>query len=130
MGESYTHVCLVKEIISWVERYDPQAVIFADSCLFESCETPPKIGNHIPDVFARTNALSGAVIGEAKTRSDLENDHTMSQFRAYLSYCRNNPNTRLVLAVPWEMRSFVPNLFIRLKTEMELTTVPIEIVPR
>ncbi len=128
MGESYTHVCLVKEIICWVERYDPQAIIFADSCIYEAHKTPPKIGSHVPDVYARVNALKQTIIGEAKTRKDLENDHTMSQFTAYLTYCRNYPGTRLVLAVPWDMRQFVHNLFNRMKVEMALPMDSVEIL--
>ena len=128
MGESYIHVCLVKEIISWVERHDPQAVIFADSCIVNAYHTPPNIGGHVPDVYARVNSLMQTIIGEAKTRKDLENDHSMSQFKAYLSYCRDYPGTRLILAVPWDMRRFVNNLFNRLKLEMELPADSVEIL--
>lgn len=128
MGESINHVKLVHQIIAHVYSIDPQAVILADTCLYESKERPPNIGGHVPDVYARIDLLRRTIIGEAKTRKDLENEHAMSQFRAYLSYCAVNPQTRLVLAVPWEMRGFVHNLFNRLRLEMELPKEAVEIL--
>ena len=128
MGESFSHARLVKEIIKWVEEYDPQAVIFADSCIIESREMPPRIGGHVPDVYARVNSLQQMIIGEAKTRKDIENDHSMSQFRSYLYFCRENPGTRLILAVPWEMRRFVHNLLNRMKDEIDVPMDSVEIL--
>lgn len=120
MGESLNHVLLVKAIIEKISSLDPQAVIFADTSLYAATDRPPKIGGHVPDVYARIGMLHQAVIGEAKTRKDLENEHTMSQLRAYLSHCCTNPGTLLVLAVPWDMRAFVNNCLNRLKSEMML----------
>lgn len=128
MGESFNHVRLVQQIIEHVNNIDPQAVILADSSIYESKGRPPNIGGHVPDVYARVNMLRQTIIGEAKTRKDLENEHTTSQFRAYLSYCVMYPRTSLVLAVPWEMRGFVHNLFNRLKSEMELSKETVEIL--
>lgn len=128
MGESLIHVRLVQKIIEWVSNADPQAVIFADTSIFEARDRPPKIGGHVPDVYARTDMLGQSIIGEAKTRKDLENEHTMSQLRAYLSYCCTNPGARLVLAVQWDMRGFVHNLLNRLKAEMELPKESVEIL--
>jgi hypothetical protein len=128
MGESLNHVRLVKAIIERVSNLDPQAVIFADTSIYEAKDRPPKIGGHVPDVYARIDMLRQAIIGEAKTRKDLENEHTMSQLRAYLSHCCSNPATRLVLAVPWDMRAFVNNLLNRLKAEMLLPKESVEIL--
>jgi len=120
MGESLAHVRLVQEIIDWISSRDSHAVILADTSIFNAKDRPPVISGHIPDVFARVDSLQRTIIGEAKTRKDLENEHTMSQFRAYSSYCKYNPETLLILAVPWEMRRFVHNLFNRLKNENNL----------
>lgn len=119
MGESFNHVRLVQQIIAHVKNIDSQAVILADTSIFNSKDRPPIIEGHIPDVYARVDKLQQTIIGEAKTRKDLENAHAMSQFKAYLSYCAANPRTRLVLAVPWDMRGFVHNLFNRLRLEIE-----------
>lgn len=128
MGESINHVRLVQKIIERVNSIDPQAVIFADTSIYEATSRPPNIGGHVPDVYARINALQKTIIGEAKTRKDLENEHTMSQYRAYLSFCCANPETRLILAVPWEMSRFVHNLFNRHRIEMQLPKESIEIL--
>lgn len=128
MGESLNHIRLVQEIIDRVKCIDPQAVILADTSIIADLNRPPKIGGHIPDVYARVDMLRQAIIGEAKTRKDLENDHTMSQLQAFLAYCHGNPGTRLVLAVPWMMRGFVHNLFNRMKSEMELPKESVEIL--
>lgn len=128
MGESFNHVQLVQQIIEHVHRIDPQALILADTSIFEAKSRPHKIGGHVPDVYARIDKLNQTIIGEAKTRKDLENEHAMSQFRAYLSYCAANPRTSLVLAVPWDMRGFVHNLLNRLRLEMELPKEAVEIL--
>ncbi|MBT0664505.1 hypothetical protein KI809_09355 [Geobacter pelophilus] len=128
MGESLNHVRLVKAIIERVSSLDPQAVILADTSIYAAKDRPPKIGGHVPDVYARIDMLRQTIIGEAKTGKDLENEHTMSQLRAYLSHCSTNPGTRLVLAVPWDMRSFVHNLLNRLKTQMMLPKESVEIL--
>lgn len=117
MGESLAHVLLVQEIIDWINRRDSQAVILADTSIFPNKDRPPIIGGHVPDVFARVDSLRQTIIGEAKTRRDLENEHTMSQFRSYSAYCKHHPGTLLVLAVPWDMRRFVHNLCNRMKNE-------------
>lgn len=119
MGESLNHVRLVQQIIEHVTSIDPHAVILADTSIYNSKDRPPVIGGHIPDVYARVDMLRQTIIGEAKTRKDLENEHTLSQFKAYLSCCAANPRTSLVLAVPWDMRGFVQNLFNRLRLEIE-----------
>lgn len=128
MGESLKHVRLVQEIIDRVKCIDPQAVILADTSIIADLNKPPKICGHIPDVYARIDMLRQTIIGEAKTQKDLENDHTMSQLQAFLTYCRVNPETRLVLAVPWMMRGFVHNLFNRMKEEMDLPKESVEIL--
>jgi hypothetical protein len=128
VGESLNHIRLVQEIIDHVKCIDPQAVIIADNSVLADINRPPNIGGHIPDVYARVDLLRQIIIGEAKTRKDLENDHTMSQLQAFLAYCRGNPRARLVLAVPWMMRGFVHNLFNRMNAEMELPKESVEIL--
>lgn len=128
MGESYNHVELVRQIIEWVRCHDAHSIIFADSSIEIAAQKPPKIGGHIPDVYARTNNLQNIIIGEAKTRKDLENEHTMSQFKAFLNYCSVYPEARLVLAIPWDMRIFVHNLFNRLCRETRLSVKSVEIL--
>jgi hypothetical protein len=128
VGESINHVRLVQKILERVNSIDTHAVIFADTSIYEAKSRPPNIGGHVPDVYARINMLQQTIIGEAKTRKDLENEHTMSQFKAFLSHCCTNPETRLILAVPWEMRRFVHNLFTRLREEMELPKESVEIL--
>lgn len=129
MGESLNHVRLVLAIIERVSILDPQAVIFADTSIYETKDRPPKIGEHVPDVYARVDFLRQTIIDEAKTRKDLENEHTMSQLRAYLSHCSTNPGTRLVLATPWNMQAFVHNLLNRLRAEMMLPKESVENLP-
>lgn len=63
-------------------------------------ERPPRIGGYTPDVYATDVPTTTTLIGEAKTRPDLENDHTRRQITAFLEHLALTPRAVFVLAVP------------------------------
>ena len=54
---------------------------------------PPIIKKHIPDIFAKDSYLNEKakvlILGEVKTKNDIRNNHTESQFLEYLEYLNN-----------------------------------------
>ncbi len=54
-----------------------------------------------PDVFGRRREPPGVIVGEAKTRWDIEVGHTQTQLVCYFDYLKEEVNGELWLAVPW-----------------------------
>jgi hypothetical protein len=63
-------------------------------------EKPPKVAGYTPDVLATNIPTTRTLIGEAKTRADLENDHSRQQISAFLRYLSHTAGGIFVLAVP------------------------------
>lgn len=103
MPESEAHALLVKEVIAFAEReLGPLANIAVreDAVRPLRGERPPRIEGYTPDVHATDVPTTRTLIGEAKTRTDLETDHTRRQVAAFLSYLAKTPGSVFVLAVP------------------------------
>lgn len=104
MPESPTHALLVQRVISFVEvELGPLAnlAVSEDSVRPIRGERPPRIGGYTPDVHACDVPTRRTVIGEAKTRADLENDHSRRQISAFLTHLAQTPGGTFVLAVPY-----------------------------
>ena len=70
-------------------------------------DPPQKIEDYRPDVYFASPFSSMCIIGEAKTSSDLDNDHTKKQLQAYVKHlkkftARSKKNNLgvLILAAP------------------------------
>jgi len=103
MSESSTHADLVQAVIAFA-RGELGAVadiaVRDDSVRPLRGERPPRIGGYVPDVLATTVPTTATLIGEAKTRSDLETERSARQISAFLRYLADTPNGIFVLAVP------------------------------
>ena len=112
MGESAKHVDLInlmKDIICSKENIDAALMLSDDPS--DRKNGPPTINGFKPDIYYDFNQL--LIIGEAKTKDDLLNDHTKKQLEAYIKLCANyNGKSRLYLAVPW-MESVLANNLIK-----------------
>lgn len=103
MPESATHVSLVQTIVRFVEReFGGLANVAIREDAMSPCrgEKPPKIEGHVPDVFVTDVPTTTTLIGEAKTRQDLESDRTRKQISAFLKYLSKTPQGIFVLCVP------------------------------
>lgn len=103
MPESATHAHLVQAIILYVEREFgdlAQIAVWEDAVHPFRGEKPPRIGGCVPDVFATDVPTTMTLIGEAKTQSDIENDHSRRQIFAFLDYLSKTPNGIFVFSVP------------------------------
>lgn len=102
MPTSDLHRKLVEHLALQVEQeLGPSADVHADHRLALFWPTPPALGDARPDVFARRSLPAAVVIGEAKTRCDIDNPHTEGQLLCYFGYLKAEVCGELWLAVPW-----------------------------
>lgn len=103
MPESATHAALVQDVIAFAQR---ELGALAEIAVREDAvrplrgERPPRIGGFVPDVHVTDVPTTRTVIGEAKTRADLENEHSRRQIAAFLHHLAQTPGGVFVLAVP------------------------------
>jgi hypothetical protein len=125
MPESATHADLVQDVIAFVER---ELGALADIAVREDAvrplrgERPPRIGGFTPDVHATDVPTTRTVIGEAKTRADLETDHSRRQIAAFLRYLAQTPGSVFVLAVPLAAGATARRLLVELSAPIARET--------
>jgi hypothetical protein len=101
--ESSRHMALVQRAAAYLlDRFpvDDGHLIFIDAPDTRRGDRPPSFEGYIPDVFLTDVPTRFNAIGEAKTMSDLENEHTDAQLDAFLRHLRIRTGI-LVVAVPW-----------------------------
>ena len=104
MTESLTHATLVRAVIAFAEREFGAIADIAvrdDSLRPIRGERPPRIEGYTPDVYATDVPTTKTLLGEAKTKADLETDHSRRQIAAFLRYLAHTPGGMFVLAVPF-----------------------------
>ena len=99
--ESSQHSKLVGYLFEWVTLNEPSLVdtVVTDTLVTLSSAIPPLIGGFRPDLFSASIEQGKAVIGEAKTSSDLHDPHTASQLTSFIDYLRHKPVGILLLSV-------------------------------
>lgn len=103
MPESATHAGLVQAVIAFAELELGMLANLAvrdDSVRPLRGERPPRIHGYVPDVFAINVPTTATLIGEAKTREDLETERSQNQISAFLRYLSETRNGIFVLGVP------------------------------
>ena len=63
-------------------------------------ERPPRVQGFVPDLYATDVPTTSTMIGEAKTRADLESERSARQITAFLEYLAGTPAGIFVLGVP------------------------------
>ena len=130
MGESQQHLALVDIVLRYAEwrlRGCSAVVVFADMPTVPRGERPPRVGGFVPDVFAIDVPTTVRIIGEAKTREDLERPHTDRQLTAFLE-CLGLLGGTLVLAVPWDATAAASRIAQRLRSATQAQNVEIVIL--
>jgi hypothetical protein len=103
MSESSTHASLVLALIEFAAlELGPLAdlAVRDDSVRPMRGERPPRINGHVPDLYATNVPTTATLIGEAKTRADLETERSQGQIAAFLEYLAHTPGSIFVLGVP------------------------------
>lgn len=129
-GESARHRFLVEQLLEAVEtrhRGVRSVVIFADHHRFGS-ELPPMIGSFTPDVLATNVPATFRLIGEAKTRDDLESERSRRQLTAFLDHLALHPLSTLWLAVSFDLAPRARHLMRSIR-RAEHDSVNVEILP-
>ena len=127
MSVSRSHIFLVDCLEQYIKsEFDNKqnSIIYVDkpNSLFK--DRIPFIGNAIPDLYARCYNPDIVIIGEAKTLNDVENPHSLQQYREYLSFC-DKGNAKLVFAVPWTIVSLLKNTIRILKKKLNINNVDV-----
>ena len=126
MAESATHRKMVKRLEQWiVNNYDKSEKIFiwTDTPQNGPSSFPITIEGFVPDLYAKFLSSTEQIIGEAKTASDLDTQHTEKQITAFLRYCAINQNTILILAVPWDLVRYTRSLIKYWKRQSQIENV-------
>lgn len=102
MSESETHSRLVKATIAAVQEWAAGAALdlWADHPATAEHPAPFVIGQSQADLIAIRRDTRVSVIGEAKTRRDIENPHTLRQLKEYYEFLLTQPGGLLWLSVP------------------------------
>jgi len=107
LAESSQHAALVQIIIGYIKREHAEVTalgIVDDRSSAIGAEKPNRIEGFVPDVYAFDAPRTTTIIGEAKTKEDLETEHSKKQIAAFLSHLRYQNAGILIMAVPWQLK--------------------------
>lgn len=131
MSESSTHRCLVAALIRFVTTmylHGEERAVLVDSATPGAFQRPPSINGCVPDVYV-PRALGGRlIVGEAKTKNDLESRHTFAQLEALLSGCLSHDGGLFILAVPWDAIALARHLLRDLMTGLDVGTAEVKVL--
>jgi len=91
---------------------------------------PPKLYEFVPDIFVLNTTRYAFVIGEAKTPTDIDKNHTMEQLTAFLRKCSESNNSLLVIAVPWHVARLARSVIEHCKKKAGLEVVKTMVIER
>ena len=133
MSESSVHTNLVKSLAKWViELLPPEdsSHILVDIPENSPQKKPPRLYEFVPDVFVSNIQRYTLIIGEAKTATDIDNNHTIDQLTAFLRKCSESNNSLLVLAVPWHKVRLAASVIRYCKKKADLDVVETRVIDR
>lgn len=89
--ESKTHQELCKKVWDRLANLKRTKgfIAFGQSKAFPLLNPPQPIFGYIPDLLIYNNNYKELILGEAKTRSDIDNLHTLNQLKSYLKYSKD-----------------------------------------
>lgn len=102
MSESEVHVRLVEVTLVAIQAWAPQEslTLWADHPRSRAYVPPFRIGGAEADIIAVRRDTNFAIVGEAKTRGDIDNLHTRKQLKAYFEFLLTQPGGLLWFSVP------------------------------
>ncbi len=128
MAESNQHAALVQIIISYIKREHAEVTalgIVDDLSNAIGAEKPNRIEGFVPDVYAFDAPRTTTIIGEAKTKDDLETEHSKKQVAAFLSHLRYQDAGIFIMAVPWQLKRRAQSIVSRLQKAAEAASVTV-----
>lgn len=91
---------------------------------------PPKLYEFVPDIFVSNTDRYAFLIGEAKTATDIDNNHTIEQLTAFLKKCSESNNSLLVMAVPWHVVRLAKSVIMHCKKKASLEVIETRVIER
>lgn len=122
MAESAVHASLVMALIAYADTALgglANLSVRDDAVRPLRGERPPRVNGYVPDLYATNVPTTATLIGEAKTKADLENEHSRKQINAFLAYLAQTPNGIFVLSVPLPAAMAARRLLIELKAPFQ-----------
>jgi len=132
VSETLAHIHLVDRLKKFVmDEYlnGDDGSLLVDSPDGSSNSKTFKINGYRPDLFVKIDS-NIVIIGEAKTRHDLDREHSIAQFIAFLEFCSKYNNSMFVLAVPWDLSIYGKNLLKYIQRENKLINVEIVVIDK
>ncbi len=85
------HDDLVSRLVEFISEKWKESIVemLVDHGVTGTKSRPPKIGGHIPDLYARI-ACETCIIGEAKAPKDFETDRSQEQIVCFLKYAETS----------------------------------------
>jgi hypothetical protein len=123
MAESTNHSALVQTIIRYIGKEHSHCGVLHDLPSAIGSEKPSRIGGFVPDVYAFDAPLTTIIIGEAKTRNDLETERSRKQISAFLSFLGLQATGIFILAVPWHLKRSAAAFVESIRAETGTTSV-------
>ena len=121
MSESRKHIELINIIKQFVqENYEIEHALLKCDLVNEH-KPEGLINGYRPDLFY--SYKNKMIIGEAKTKNDIDRNHSIEQYKSFLSYCSlNGENTNFILSVPWTETIYAKKLLKKLKNQFHYNT--------
>ena len=121
MSESSKHIKLIKVIKQFVEENENIEKAFLRCDLIDEYKTEGLINGYRPDLFYKYKEK--IIIGEAKTKNDIDRKHSIEQYKSYLEYCSlNGENTKFIISVPWTETIYAKRILKNLKSQFNYNT--------
>lgn len=122
MSQSDAHRDLVLAVVAKIASRHPNMSIVSDVQQNPGDAVPPMISGFRPDVYATISAgTSSVIIAEAKTDSDLDNQHTDNQLSAFTSYLESKKNGCFILSVTGHSADYAKTLLRFLRQTNNIT---------
>ena len=129
MPEGDTHRQLVEHLSNSVKlRRGGMLCVYIDGVRpFLGKGPPPALGDIRPDIYAIDEVTKHIIIGEAKSASDIDNDHTEKQLTGYFEHLASRPSGELVIAVPFCSAGTAHRLCLSTRNKLGLKHISFEI---
>jgi hypothetical protein len=114
--------------ISRSDIWPRDPIIYVDSLCSDIDMLPPLITGNRPDVLARDMISNYAIVGEAKTAEDIDNQHTLDQIASFIAFIGQCDKGELWLAVPWLNAGIGVRLCRRARSLVECEHVPFKVI--
>ena len=124
--ESKKHHSLVKKIYDYVIANEKAEKSLIQSDIFEVSGNVTRMPEgFVPDLYYKYD--NKIILGEAKTDSDLDREHSILQFKSYINYLKRYSNLdydcMFIIAVPWEASIAASRIIRRIINEENINLI-------